>query len=333
MSVLITGGAGFIASHLARLLLDKTPHSLLLFDNFNDYYDPRLKRENVRPLLKRDRVRLIEGDFRDSEFVQRLFSQHRPQYVIHLGAMPGVPYSLKRPELYVENNVGGTTSLLEAARRYPVERFLFASSSTVYGLGVEPPFCEDKPLGVAASPYGATKRSAELLGQTYHQLYGVAFTSLRLFNAYGPRIRPDLALSIFTERILRGEPITIYGDGTVRRDFTHVSDTCQGILAALEAPNIAGECLNLGHNAPVEVGQLVELIEEAAGRSAIIERKPPREGDMPFTCADLAKAQRLLGYNPVVPIEEGVSDYVEWARRRLEALAPASPVWPSLIAQ
>jgi UDP-glucuronate 4-epimerase len=324
--ILITGGAGFVASHLAERLLRETTHQLVLLDNFADYYDPAQKRENIRNLADEERVALVTGDFCNPELCRALFDRLHPTHVVHLGATPGVPYSLERPLHYVENNVGGTTALLEVAREYPVERFLFASSSTVYGLGVEPPFREDGPLGVPASPYGASKRAAESMGFTYHQLFGVPFTALRLFNVYGPRLRPDLALSIFTGRILRGTPIDLYGDGSVRRDFTHVHDICSGILSALTATGIAGEAINLGHNDPIEVRRLIQLIEESAGRRAILRRQPPRAGDMPVTCADLAKANQLLDYSPTVPIEEGVREYVQWFREKHFELPDAAAI-------
>ncbi len=315
MKVLITGGAGFVASHLAPLLGARDNVSLVLLDNLNDYYSPALKRENLRIARQNPGVVLEEGDFCENAFCETVFEKHRPTHVVHLGAYPGVPFSLKQPGVYVTNNIGGTTALLEAARRYPVERFLFASSSTVYGLGTQAPFVEDAPLGVPASPYGVSKRAGELMGLTYHKLYGLPFTALRLFNVYGPRIRPDLALAIFTGKILRGEPLPLFGDGTIRRDFTHVNDICAGIIAALTAENIAGECVNLGHNEPVEIRRLIALIEEAAGRQAVIDRRPPREGDMPATCADLTKADRLLQYQPQVSIEDGVADYVQWYKQ------------------
>ena len=314
MKILVTGGAGFIASHLVPRLLALGPDQIVLLDNFNDYYDPALKHENVGTLLHDQRVSLVTGDFCDSHLCRELLAKHRPNHIIHLGASPGVPRSLERPLSYVDNNIAGTTALLEAARGVPVKRFLFASSSTVYGVGVEPPFREDGPQGIPASPYGVTKRAAELMGFTYQRLYGVPFTSLRLFNVYGPRLRPDLALAIFTGKILRGEPLTLYGDGSVRRDFTHVSDICSGIVAALTAPEIAGEAINLGHHDPIEVRHLIELVEDAVGRRATVDQRPPREGDMPITCADLTKANRLLAYEPQVSIAAGVREYVDWFR-------------------
>jgi UDP-glucuronate 4-epimerase len=225
-----------------------------------------------------------------------------------------VPASLQQPRQYVENNVAGTVTLLEAARKHPVKRFLFASSSTVYGRGTAAPFRENLPLGIPASPYGASKRAAEIMGQTYWQLFGVPFVSLRLFNVYGPRLRPELALAVFTRAILSGMPLPLYGDGSVRRDFTHVSDICRGFVAALAAPGIEGECINLGHDRPITIRELIQLIEQAAGRNAVIEHRPPRHEDMPATHADLTLARRLLGYEPRVAIADGVREYVEWFR-------------------
>ena len=316
MTVLVTGGAGFVGSHLVERLLAETDRRVVVLDNFSDYYNPQLKRENFAALMGNPRVTLVEGDFRDFDLADRLLLEHEVRAICHLGASPGVPASLREPRQYVENNVTGTLSLLEAARRHPVERFLFASSSTVYGRGAAAPFVEDAPLGIPASPYGASKRSAEIMGLTYHQLFGVPFVSLRLFNVYGPRLRPELALAVFTRAILEDMPLPLYGDGSVLRDFTHIHDICSGWLAALTAPNIAGQCLNLGHDRPIAIRDLIKLIEAAAGRQAQIDHKPPRTEDMPFTHADLTKSRTLLAYEPRVAIEEGVREYVEWFRKQ-----------------
>jgi UDP-glucuronate 4-epimerase len=322
MTVLVTGGAGFIGSHLVQRLIDETEHAVVILDNFNNYYDPRMKRANAALYENEPRVSLVEDDFRDPNFCEALFARCRFSHVIHLGAYPGVPYSLKEPQLYIDSNITGTAVLLDTARRHEVERFLFASSSTVYGRGAQSPFVEDAALGIPCSPYGATKRAAELLGFTWAQLYGLAFTSLRFFNVYGPRLRPELALAVFTRKILAGEPLPLYGDGSVLRDFTHVNDVCGGVVAALTASGIAGQSINLGHNEPVQMLRLIKLIEEAAGKKAQVEFQPPRAEDMPLTCADLTKARRLLGYEPRVPIEEGVREYVEWAQGERGASAP-----------
>lgn len=314
MAILVTGGAGFVGSHLVERLLAVGYERLVVLDNFNDYYDPRLKRESVAGFANDERVRLVEGDYGDADTAERLLLEHGIRAICHLAASPGVPASLVHPRQYMENNVVGTTVLLDAARRFPVERFLFASSSTVYGRGAAAPFVEDAPLGIPASPYGASKRSAEIVGLTYWQLFGVPFTSLRFFNVYGPRLRPELALAVFTRAILLGTPLPLFGDGSVLRDFTHVSDICGGIVATLTAEGVAGQCINLGHDQPIAIRRLIELIEGAAGRKAVIEHREPRAEDMPFTHADLAKARRLLGYEPRIDIEAGVGEYVDWYR-------------------
>jgi UDP-glucuronate 4-epimerase len=314
MDILITGGAGFIGSHLIELLLRDSQASIVCLDNFNDYYDPQLKRANVAAFQDEPRVRLVEADFCDAPAMRRLFAQHRFRHVIHLGAYAGVRASVERPLIYQHVNVGGTLSLLEAARHHPVERFLLASSSTVYGNGAEIPFREDAPAGIPASPYGATKRAAELLGLTYHQLHQVPVVCLRPFSVYGPRLRPDLAMSIFADAICRGMPLPLYGDGSIRRDYTHVSDICAGLVAALSADGVAGQALNLGHSEPIEVRRLIGLLEDSLGARAIIDQQPERPEDLPVTFADLRKAERLLGYRPRIPIEEGVREYAEWFR-------------------
>jgi UDP-glucuronate 4-epimerase len=257
-------------------------------------------------------VVLVEGDFRDSGLVFRLLREHAVEAICHLGASPGVPASLERPLETTENNVQGTLAVLEAARQHPVKRLLFASSSTVYGRGAAAPFVENAPLGIPASPYGASKRAGELLGLTYWQLFSVPFVSLRFFNVIGPRLRPELALAVFTRKILEGSPLLLYGDGSVLRDFTHVSDICRGVIAAITAVGVVGQCLNLGNDRPITISRLIELIEAAADKKARIDRRPPRGEDMPLTHASLAKSRRLLGYAPTIPVEQAVAEYVHW---------------------
>ncbi len=314
MSILVTGGAGFVGSHLVEMLVRTGCQRVVVLDNFNDYYDPRLKQANAQALAALRDVTIVEGDFRDASLVARLLQEHAVRAICHLGASPGVPASLERPLETTENNVQGTLAVLEAARRHPVERFLFASSSTVYGRGAAAPFVEDATLGIPASPYGASKRAGELLGFTYWQLHGVPFVSLRFFNVIGPRLRPELALAVFTRKILSGEPLPLFGDGTVLRDFTHVSDICRGIVIALKAENVVGQSINLGNDRPITIRRLIELIEAAAGKKAIVEQRPPRGEDMPLTHASLEKSRRLLGYTPTVPVEQAVDEYVRWAR-------------------
>lgn len=315
MPILITGGAGFIGSHLTEVLSARTDEPLVCLDNFNDYYDPRLKRANANQLANVPRATVVEGDFCNFDFVRSVLAQFEIDRIVHLGAYAGVRYSVENPFVYQQNNVAGTLCLLEAARERTVKRFLLASSSTVYGQGVEIPFQEDRPLGIPASPYGATKRAAELLGLTYHQLHGVPVVCLRPFSVYGPRLRPDLAMTIFAKAIVEERSFPLFGDGTIRRDYTHVRDICEGIIAALFGDDgLAGECLNLGHSEPIEMRRMIELLSDALGRAPRIEYRPARPEDLPVTYADLTKARRLLNYSPQVPIEEGVREFCSWYR-------------------
>jgi UDP-glucuronate 4-epimerase len=315
MSVLVTGGAGFVGSHFLETLINSTSCPIICLDSFNDYYDPELKRANVRRWLGDSRVTVVEGDFCDADFVDELFKSHEFERIMHLGAYAGVRVSVESPRIYAQTNVCGTLNLLESSRQWGVERFVLASSSTVYGCGAQIPFVEDAPLGIPASPYGATKRAAELLGLTYHALHGVPVVCVRPFSVYGPGLRPDLAMTIFAKAIHQGQTLPLYGDGTIRRDFTHVRDICSGLLAALHAPNVAGEAINLGHSEPVEIKRLIELLAEALGKPAKIEYCPARSEDLPVTFADLTKAERLLDYHPQISLEEGIREYAEWFLR------------------
>ncbi len=312
MAILITGGAGFIGSHLIELLLRESDDDIVCLDNFNAYYDPALKRANVARFGHEPRVTVIHGDFCDAENNTRLFRKKQIDHVVHLGAYAGVHASVQNPHIYEETNVRGTLSLLETSREHPLKRFLLVSSSTVYGKGAAVPFREDAPLGVPKSPYGATKRAAELFGLTYHELHDIPVVCLRPFSVYGPRLRPDLALSIFTRAILRGETLPLFGDGTVRRDFTHVSDICRGIQSALSSAEAIGEEINLGNDNPVEMREIIERLEQALGKTARIERRTERPEDLPATWADLTKARRLLEYSPQVTLDEGIPEFVQW---------------------
>ncbi len=312
MSILVTGGAGFIGSHLIERLLTAGEQSIVALDNFNDYYDPALKRANIAGFADSPHVTVVEGTFCDQQAMHRLFEEHDVRVVVHLGAYAGVRPSVERPHLYQESNVHGTLCLLEAARRRPVDRFLIASSSTVYGAGAAAPFKEDAPLGTPLSPYGATKRAAELLGLTYHGLHDVPVVCFRPFSVYGPRLRPDLAMTIFTAAIREGRPLPLFGNGSIRRDFTHISDICAGIMAAITAEEAVGECINLGHSEPIEIRQLIAMLEDALGKKAQIDFQPEKPGEMPITYADLAKAERILGYRPKVTFAEGVPEFVQW---------------------
>lgn len=314
MRILVTGGAGFIGSHTIERLLKPPSESIVCVDSFNDYYDPALKHANTHGFAGDSRVKIIEADVCDPDAMRRLFAAERFTHVIHLAAYAGVRPSVTSPLVYERNNVGGTLSLLEAARAYPVERFLLMSSSTVYGRGAIGPFVEDAPLGIPLSPYGVTKRAAELLGLTYCELHRVPVVCLRPFSVYGPRLRPDLAVAIFAQKIAAGTPIPLFGDGSFRRDFTHVSDICTALETALQAPDVVGEAINLGHNEPIVMRDVIEILARAIGRPATIDFQPAKAEDMPLTFADLTKAGRLLDYRPRVDFKDGIRDYVAWLR-------------------
>lgn len=316
MNILVTGGAGFIGSRMIERALQRGTSRVICLDNFNDYYDPAIKRDNVAGFAGDPRVRMVEQSFNDAAAMKKLFAEERPTHVVHLGAYAGVRYSVENPFPYEANNVGGTLALLEAARYHPVERFVLASSSTVYGRNAVAPFVEDAPLGTPLSPYGASKRAAELLGLTYLDLFRVPVVAVRPFSVYGPRLRPDLALSIFTAAILDDRPLPLFGDGSIRRDFTYVDDICAGIEAATTRDGIVGEAFNLGHDEPIPVRDVIATLERVLGRTARIDRQPEKPGEMPVTHADLTKARRLLGYAPQTEFETGVRAFVDWFRRR-----------------
>ena len=312
MAILVTGGAGFIGSHFIELLLNETDFDIVILDNFNDYYDPALKRDNAARFADQPRVHLEEGDFCDLDENVRILTEHSVSHVVHLGAHAGVRPSVASPDAYVRNNVGGTLAMLEATRCYPVDRFLLVSSSTVYGNGAKIPFSEDAPLGIPASPYGVSKRAAELMGLSYAGLHDIPVVCLRPFSVYGPRLRPDLALTIFARAIHEDKEISLYGDGTIRRDFTHVSDICAGLLAAMTAKNVVGQEINLGHSSPIEIRELIERLESAFGKKARVKQFDGRPEDLPITFADLTKAKKLLGYEPQVSFDDGIPEYVSW---------------------
>ena len=320
MEILVTGGAGFIGSHLVEALL-AAGHGVAVLDNFNDFYDPRLKEGNLRAV--HGQVELFRADLRDAEAVIRAVGRERFDTVIHLAARAGVRPSIRDPRLYVDTNVIGTLNLLEAARAGGVGRFVFASSSSVYGL-CEPPFREDAPLPGTISPYAATKLAGEQLCSNYAHLYRLRTVCLRFFTVYGPRQRPDLAIHQFTRRIHRGQSIDQFGDGSTRRDYTYVDDTVQGILGALSYEGPMFDIFNLGESETTPLNELIRQIERAVGRKARINRLPDQPGDVPLTCADISKARRLLGYRPATPIAEGIPRFVEWFLQT--QAAPAAPV-------
>ncbi len=313
MAVLVTGGAGFIGSHVVDRLAERGEWVLCL-DNFNEYYSPQVKRDNIAGALETGRVELIEGDIRDAGVCNAAVGREDVTSVIHLAARAGVRPSIAQPALYEKVNCVGTVNLLEAARQWGIEKFVFGSSSSVYGVNSKVPFNEDDPVEQPISPYAATKRAGELMCRVYRHLYDLPIVALRFFTVYGPRQRPDLAIHKFARLIEAGEPIPVYGDGTSRRDYTYSSDIVDGVMAALERP-LEFEIINLGNSDPVELSTLIELIEEALGKEAKINRLPDQPGDVPVTYADIAKAQRLLDYEPRFPIRQGLKHFVQWMRR------------------
>lgn len=314
MSILVTGGAGFIGSHLVERLLRDGDAPVVALDNFSDYYDPQRKRHNLDAVAGHPSLTVIEGDICDARLVDGLFERHAFTVVYHLAAYPGVHRSVEIPLAYEQVNVRGTLTLLESARRHRPRQFVFASSSTVYGKDAPIPFLEDRLGPIPASPYGATKRAAELLCLLYHQLHGLSVLVVRPFNVYGARLRPDLGLYIFADCIWRGKTLPLFGDGSVRRDFTYIDDVIDGIVAAGRSTH-SGVCINLGHNSPIEIRALIAMLERELGKRALIERHPPRAEDMPATWADLTRAHELLGYQPRVPLEEGLRKFAAWFRK------------------
>ncbi len=312
--ILVTGGAGFIGSHLIDSLLE-TEREVICLDSFDDFYDPQIKRGNIKSDLKKGNFKLIEGDLRDRGFLEELFKKNRIAKIIHLAARAGVRASLKNPVLYEEVNVEGTLNLLELAKKHGLEQFLFASSSSVYGAKIQIPFREEEKLGKLLSPYAVSKRGGELLSYTYSHLYGLPVTILRFFTVYGPRQRPEMAIHNFTRLINEGREVPMFGNGTSRRDYTYISDIINGIISALEK-QFSYEIFNLGNSRTLQLRELISLIEKSLGREANVKEFPPQPGDVPITCADISKSKKFLNYDPRVNMEEGISRFVDWYKRK-----------------
>jgi UDP-glucuronate 4-epimerase len=315
MNCLVTGGAGFIGSHVCERLLAEG-HEVWSLDDLNDFYDPALKRANLDELRARGgRFTSVEADLTDARAVERLCREVRFDQIIHLAARAGVRPSLEHPALYQRVNVEGTVHLLESARRNGVKKITIASSSSVYGVNSKVPFSESDPIFSAISPYAASKLACEALGHVYHHVYGLDVVILRLFTVYGPRQRPDLAIHKFARLIDAGKPIPVFGDGSTARDYTYVSDTVDGVMACTRR-EFGFEVFNLGESRTVTLSRLIELLEAALGRKAIVDRLPPQPGDVPITFADISKARERLEYRPTIPIEEGIPRFVQWFRGR-----------------
>jgi len=311
--VLVTGGAGFIGSHLTHRLLGRGDRVTVL-DDFNDFYDPARKRANVAPFLMKPEYELVEGDIRDANLVEDLFKRGSFDIVVHLAARAGVRPSLQEPILYEDTNCIGTLRLLEASRRWGPEKFIFGSSSSVYGINEKVPFAETDEINQPISPYATTKRTGELLCYNYNHLYGMRIACLRFFTVYGPAQRPEMAIHKFTDLLARGQAVTMYGDGGSRRDYTYVDDIIDGVVASMDlAPPF--EILNLGGADTTSLSDLIHWIAEELEVEPIIETLADQPGDVPITYADVTKAAEVLGYSPKVPIREGLRRFVAWYRQ------------------
>ena len=317
MKVLVTGGAGFIGSHTVERLLARGAEVTVL-DEFNDYYDPAVKRANVEAFGGAAEV--VEGDIRDRGLVDRLFAERKFDTVVHLAARAGVRPSIQEPELYLSVNINGTFHLLEAARKAGTERFVFASSSSVYGINQKVPFAETDLIVNTISPYAMTKMAGEQLCSNYTNLYGIRTVCLRFFTVYGPRQRPDLAISKFTKLIDEGKRVPRYGDGSTARDYTYIDDIVGGIMASVDYAGAPFEIFNLGGSQTTKLSELIVAVERALGKEAVIENLPLQPGDVPLTYADVSKAKALLGYAPHTPVSDGIPKFVAWYREMKEKL-------------
>ena len=323
--ILLTGGAGFIGSHVAEALI-RRGNELSIVDNVDDFYASSRKRRNLQEIGNAGSYQFFEVDIRDRDALRKAAERARPEVIIHLAARAGVRPSIEQPALYESVNVGGTVNLLEIARELKVQRFVFGSSSSVYGVTNSVPFCEEDLNIRPISPYAATKLAAELMCYTYSHLYGLAAICLRFFTVYGPRQRPDLAIHKFTALIESGKPIPVYGNGSMGRDYTYVDDIVAGVIASLEYapdPKQPFEIFNLGNSHPVRLTELIAQLETATGKKALQERLPEQPGDVPITWANIDKAKRLLGYAPKTAMEQGLRNFVAWYRSSINSIEPS----------
>lgn len=312
MHILVTGASGFIGSHLCEALL-KDGNNVIGIDNYDPYYDVQIKHSNTQLLSKYDGFRFIQGDILDSDALDAALEPHKPEVIIHLAARPGVRPSLENPAEYVRINTQGTVSVLEFAHRNNIRRVMFASSSSVYGNREDAAFSEEDILN-PVSPYAASKASCEVFGKTFAQLYEMDITALRFFTVYGERGRPDMAPFIFTDAIFNKKPLTKFGTGETKRDYTHVSDVARGILAATKTDLPGFQVFNLGNNSPVSLNDFIATIENACGEEAMINQQGKFLGDVNFTCANIDKAHSAFGYAPTVSLEDGIRRLVNWYR-------------------
>ena len=309
MKILITGGAGFIGCHTAKELIDRGDE-VVIVDNFNDYYDPKLKRDRVENVLGDRKFKLHEADIRDKEKMEEIFATEKIDKVVHLAAMAGVRYSLQNPSLYYEVNVMGTQNMLDLAIKHKIQNFLYASSSSVYGNNTKLPFSEQDSVDNPISPYAASKKATELQAHVYSHIYGLPTTGLRFFTVYGPWGRPDMALFLFTDAIVNNRPIDVFNEGNMTRNFTYVDDIVSGILTVLDA-NLLYDVVNIGGDKEEKLLRFIEVIEENIGKVAEKNLKPMQPGDVPATVADISKL-RKMGWEPTTRIEKGIENFVKW---------------------
>lgn len=317
MHILVTGGAGFIGSHLTERLL-ASGHRVSVLDNFDPFYDPAIKRDNLRQAGDYGGFSLVPGDIRDAGLVDELFARNGFDAVVHLAGLAGVRLSIEEPLQFNDVNVTGTLMLLEAARKSGKPRFVLASTSSVYGLSERLPYREDDPLLTPVSPYGASKIACEKYAHIYHAVHGLDVVSLRFFTAYGPRQRPDMAIHKFARAIIAGEELTLFGDGSTSRDYTYIDDVVSGVVAALASRRGYG-VFNLGGSERYSLLQLVRLLETACGKQARLVFAPEQPGDPPHTCADIALAREHLGFDPGTPLEQGLAEFIKWLASRMGA--------------
>jgi UDP-glucuronate 4-epimerase len=314
VNFLVTGGAGFIGSNLCERLL-RSGHAVWAFDDLNNFYDPKFKQRNLAEIQALSLpFQFAQGDITDRDAVEKLFASVKFDQIVHLAARAGVRPSLLDPVLYQRVNVEGTVNILEAARKTGVKKITIASTSSVYGLNSKTPFAESDPIFSAISPYAASKLCCEALGHVYHHIYGMDVVMLRFFTVYGRRQRPDLAIYKFAKLITAGKPIPVFGDGSTARDYTYVQDILDGIVACTEK-YFGYEIFNLGESQVVKLSYMIQLLEDALGKKAIIDRQPMQPGDVPLTFADISKARAKLGYNPQTKIEKGIPAFVDWFKQ------------------
>ncbi len=309
MKILITGGSGFIGSAVAKKLMDRGDQ-VVIIDNFNDYYDPKLKEDRIKIFLKEYKFKLYRGDIRDEKLLEKIFKTEKLDKIVHLAAMAGVRYSIKNPKIYADVNVMGSINLLELAVKYKIKNFVFASSSSVYGKNTKLPFSESDNVDKPMAMYAATKKADELIAHVYNSLYGLNVTALRFFTVYGPWGRPDMALFKFTKSIFSGEPIEVYNRGNMTRNFTYIDDIVSGVLTVLDKCK-GYDVMNIGGDRAEKLTHYIEVIEENIGKKAKKKMMPMQPGDVPATVADIRKLKKL-GWKPTTRIEKGIKNFVEW---------------------